>query len=60
MSINEKDISALRSRIRDNPNFSDPEKDMLIDAITVAILRYEQKDKTIWNLFESADSLINV
>ena len=44
MSISEEDISALRNWILDNLNFSDSEKDMLIDAITVAILRYEHKD----------------
>jgi len=30
----------------ENPNFSDAEKDMLIDAMSVAILRYEQKGKS--------------
>jgi hypothetical protein len=44
MSISEEDISALRSWILDNPNFSNSEKEMLIDAITVAILRYEHKE----------------
>ena len=44
MTIGEKDLSALRDCIMGNPNFSDAEKDMLIDAITVAIFRFEQRE----------------
>jgi hypothetical protein len=46
MTINERDISALREWIMGYPNFSDAEKGMLIDAMTAAILRYEQKGKS--------------
>ena len=49
MTIGEKDISVLRECIMGNPNFSDAEKDMLVDAITIAILRQEQKEKSKQN-----------
>jgi len=46
MAINEKDISALREYIMDIHNFTNVEKHMLVDAITVAILCHQQKERT--------------
>lgn len=47
MTIGERDISALRECIMGNSNFSDVEKEMLIDAITVALFRFEQKERLL-------------
>ena len=44
MAVTEKDISLLRKWIMDNSNFSDSEKHMIINAMTVAMLRHEQKE----------------
>jgi len=46
MTVDERDISALRGYIMANSNFSDAEKHMLVDAITVAILCHQQKEKS--------------
>lgn len=45
MTFGERDISALRELIMGNQNFSDVEKHILVDAITVSILCHEQKEK---------------
>jgi len=45
MAISDEDITALRECIIRNTGLSYAEKGMLIDAITVAIIRYEQKEK---------------